>query len=86
MILLAASLAVDSGLNMASRPLIQNLGPGALYIGPSSISATLLTDGISIPANGSFKFPPRAVDTAGREIFMQAATGTQCDVRLLVEV
>lgn len=71
--------AVNLGYSGTQRPIVQNLGPGILYIG--SNSATLLTEGIQVPVNAAYELPATLVEGAGR-IYAQAS-GDDCDVRTL---
>lgn len=71
--------AVDLGYTGTQRPIVQNLGPGVLYIG--SKSTTLLTEGIQVPVNAAYELPATMVEGAGR-LYAQAS-GDDCDVRTL---
>lgn len=71
--------AVDLGYSGTQRPIVQNLGPGTLYIG--SNSATLLTEGIQVPVDAAYELPAVMIEGAGR-LYAQAS-GDDCDVRTL---
>ena len=65
--------------NAASRPVIQNLGPGTLYIGTSATGIT--TKGIQVVTDAVYELPATLVEGSGK-IFI-AASGDSCDVRIL---
>jgi hypothetical protein len=79
MTLTTAEGAVDTGYAGTNRPVIQNLGPGDLFVG--NVSSTLLTEGIKLVPNAVYEFPENVVEGPGK-IFIQA-NGDTCDVRLL---
>jgi hypothetical protein len=79
MIVTTAQGAVNTGYTGTQMPVIQNLGPGALYIGNTSTSLT--TTGIYLPAGAVYEFPKVVQDGAGA-VFIQA-DGGNCDVRIL---
>jgi hypothetical protein len=60
-------------------PVIQNLGPGVLYLGATS--ANLSTEGIQLPVGAVYEFPRIVQDGAGA-VWIQAI-GASCDVRTL---
>jgi hypothetical protein len=66
-------------LNFAGtqQPLIQNLGPGDLYV--YNLNDSITTNGIKLPANAVYEFPATLVEGAGT-VWVQALVGT-CDVR-----
>jgi hypothetical protein len=74
-----AAGATDTGYAGTNRPVIQNLGPGDLFVG--NVSSTLLTEGIKLVPNAVYEFPENVVEGPGK-IFMQAS-GATCDVRIL---
>jgi hypothetical protein len=79
MVITTAQGAVDLGYSGTQRPIVQNLGPGVLYIG--STSSNLLTEGIQVPVNAAYELPDVLVGGAGR-LYAQAS-GDSCDVRTL---
>jgi len=62
-----------------AQPVIQNLGPGVLYIG--STDNDLPTNGLQLPVGAVYEYPAKLVDGAGA--VWLCATGDNCDVRLL---
>jgi hypothetical protein len=74
-----AAGAVDSGFTGTTAPVIQNLGPGDLYVYNSSTNVT--TEGIYLPPFAVYEFPQVVVEGPG-QIFLQALNGT-CDVRIM---
>ena len=71
--------AYNTGYTATMQPIIQNLGPGTLYIGQTSSSLT--TEGLQLPVGGVYEFPKTLVEGAG-EVWIQASTAT-CDVRII---
>jgi len=63
----------------ADRPVIQNLGPGALYLGTGS--ADLTTKGLKLPINAVYELPATLMEGAG-QVFLRA-DGGNCDVRIV---
>lgn len=61
------------------RPIIQNLGPGDLYVatGPTSITSR----GLKLPLNAVYELPALLLEGAG-QIWL-AASGGNCDVRII---
>lgn len=77
-----AQVMAGYGLNAfkgSVRPVIQNLGPGVLYIGTSSTNIT--TVGLEVVVNAVYELPATLVEGAGRLVL--AASGGNCDVRML---
>jgi hypothetical protein len=68
-----------AAFNTSSRPVIQNLGPGTLYIGTSATDIT--TKGIKVVTDAVYELPATLVEGAGK-IFI-SASGGNCDVRIL---
>lgn len=66
-------------LSQSSRPIVQNLGPGTLYIGPSEDN--LLSEGLQLKANCVYEVPAPMVEGLV-SLYLQAET-TTCDVRIL---
>jgi hypothetical protein len=62
-----------------SRPIVQNLGPGTLYLGTSP--SNLPTVGIELPEAAVYELPATLVEGAGR-IYLRAVGG-DCDVRII---
>lgn len=64
MIINIADGAVDSGFKGSQQPIIQNLGPGNIYIG--SDPTDLLNNGLYLPAGAVYEFPATLVDGSGK--------------------
>lgn len=71
--------AYNTGYTATQMPVIQNLGPGVLYLGTSS--ASLSTTGLQLPVGAVYELPAVVQDGAGA-IWIQAIGG-DCDVRML---
>jgi hypothetical protein len=69
---------VDTGLGGTQRPIIQNLGPGTLYVGSSP--SNLINSGIKLVVNAAFEYPDTLVSGPGK-VFIQADEN-DCDVRI----
>lgn len=63
----------------ADRPIIQNLGPGNLYVGTGS--ADLTTKGLKLPVNAVYELPATLMEGAGT-LYLRA-DGGNCDVRII---
>lgn len=77
-----ATTMVAAGLRAfknADRPIVQNLGPGTLYLGTGS--ADLATKGLKLPINAVYELPATLMEGAG-QIFL-LADGGNCDVRIV---
>lgn len=61
------------------RPVIQNLGPGDLYLGTSNTSIT--SRGVKLPINAVYELPATLTEGAG-QVWL-AASGGNCDVRII---
>lgn len=79
MVITVAQGAVDSGFSGTTAPVVQNLGPGDLYIYNQSTDVT--TKGIYLPPYAVYEFPEVVVEGPG-QIFLQALNG-DCDVRIM---
>ena len=79
MILTPAQGAVNSGYTGTQQPIIQNLGPGVLYVGTTSND--LVNTGLYLPAGSVYEFPEVVVEGPGA-IWLQADLGN-CDVRIV---
>ena len=79
MIITVAQGAYNTGYTATQMPVIQNLGPGTLYVYNSSTNIT--TDGLQLPVGAVYELPQVVQDGAGA-VFVQA-TGGNCDVRLM---
>lgn len=77
--ILAANVATNSGYGNSQQPIIQNLGPGNLYIGTSSTN--LASEGIYLPAGAVYEFPATLVDGPG-QVWLQA-DADNTDVRII---
>ena len=68
-----------TAFNAASRPVIQNLGPGTLYL--SNQSANIATNGIVLPVNAVYEVPTVLMEGAGKIVIR--AEDDDCDVRII---
>jgi len=71
--------AYDTGFSNSQAPVIQNLGPGTLYVG--NTSSNLTTEGLQLPVGAVYEFPAPLAQGAGA-VWIQAS-GSTCDVRIL---
>lgn len=71
--------AYNTGYTATQMPVIQNLGPGILYV--YSASTNITTEGLQLPVGAVYEFPEVVQDGAGA-VWIQA-TGGNCDVRLM---
>ena len=62
-----------------AQPVVQNLGPGVLYIG--STSNDLFNTGLQLPVGAVYEYPARLID--GAQFLWLHAVGGNCDARLL---
>ena len=79
MIVTVAEGAVNSGFAGTTQPVIQNLGPGELYIGSSN--ADLVNTGLYLPVGAVYEWPATVLEGSG-SVWLQASSG-QCDVRII---
>jgi hypothetical protein len=79
MIVTTAAGATDTGFSGTQQPIIQNLGPGVLYVGTSATSLT--TTGLYLPVGAVYEFPATVIEGAG-SVWIQAS-GDECDVRII---
>jgi len=79
MILTTAAGIVDSGFSGTNQPVIQNLGPGTLYVGP--YSTNLSTNGLKLTVNAVYEYPKTLVE-GDAKVYIQAI-GDSCDVRVM---
>jgi hypothetical protein len=79
MIVTTAEGAVDTGFTGSTQPVIQNLGPGNLYIG--TLPTNLTTNGLYLPVGAVYEFPATLIE-GGNAVFVQASGGN-CDVRIM---
>jgi hypothetical protein len=63
----------------SSRPIVQNLGPGNLYLGNTTTS--LETVGIKLPINAVYELPAELAEGASRVCLR--AVDDDCDVRII---
>lgn len=63
----------------SDRPIVQNLGPGTLFLGNSP--ASLATTGIELPEAAVYELPAVLIEGAGK-IYLRAV-GDDCDVRII---
>jgi hypothetical protein len=71
--------AVDTGYTGTMQPIIQNLGPGVLYVG--NLPTNLTTTGLYLPAGAVYEFPATLVEGGGK-VYIQADVAS-CDVRII---
>jgi hypothetical protein len=71
--------AYNTGYTATQMPVIQNLGPGTLYLG--STSSNLATEGLELPVGAVYEIPRIVQDGVGA-VWIQAIGG-DCDVRML---
>lgn len=64
----------------ADRPIVQNLGPGTLYL--STTGTNVDTVGLALPINAVYELPATLMEGAGR-IYLRATGVGGCDVRIL---
>jgi hypothetical protein len=64
----------------SDRPVVQNLGPGTLYL--STASADIATTGIALPINAVYELPAVLMEGAGRIVLHATGVGG-CDVRII---
>ena len=81
MIITTANTAVDSGFTGTQQPIIQNLGPGVVYIGPWDNATTLTSDGLKLTVNTVYEYPATLVEGANK-IYLVADTNST-DVRMI---
>jgi hypothetical protein len=79
MIITTAEGAVDSGFSGTQQPIIQNLGPGTLYVGTSSDD--LANNGLYLPSGAVYEWPATILEGSGSVWLL--ASGGQCDVRII---
>lgn len=79
MIIIPEDGSVNTGFAGTQMPIIQNLGPGDLYVGvePGNLPNT----GLYLPAGAVFELP-RVVQEGIGAVWVQAVND-QCDVRIL---
>jgi hypothetical protein len=71
--------AVNTGFSGTTQPIIQNLGPGNIYLGTTSVN--LSTTGIYMPPGSVYELPATLVEGA-KELFIQT-DGDLTDVRII---
>jgi hypothetical protein len=84
MIITPAEGAIEAKINgkslaQSSRPIVQNLGPGTLYLGNSE--SNLLSEGLKLEPKCVYEVPAPMVEGLVY-LYIQAET-TSCDVRIL---
>jgi hypothetical protein len=79
MIITVAQGAYNTGYTATQMPIIQNLGPGILYVYNASTNIT--TEGLQLPVGAVYELP-QVVQLGAGAVFVQA-TGGNCDVRLM---
>jgi len=81
MIISPSDNAVDSGYEGSQQPIIQNLGPGNIYLGPMNDAETLYYTGLKLPVGAVYEYPATLVE-GGKKVFLYAdEIGT--DVRII---
>ena len=73
--------AVNSGFSGSQQPIIQNLGPGNIWIGPFNDAETLYYTGLYLPIGSVYEFPATLVE-GGKSVFIYADTA-DTDVRII---
>lgn len=71
--------AVKLNFSSDSQPIVQNVGPGDLYLGTTGDD--LIATGLFLPPFAVYEFPATLVDGAGA-VWIQA-DGDTCDVRII---
>lgn len=79
MLITVAQGAYNTGFSSDSQPIVQNIGPGDLYI--STTSVDVADTGLWLPAGAVYEFPAALVEGAGA-VWIQAA-GDDCEVRII---
>jgi hypothetical protein len=79
MILTTAQGTINTGYSGSQQPIIQNLGPGNLYIGTTNND--LASNGLFLAAGAVYEFPATLVE-GGNAVYL-LASGGNCDVRIL---
>jgi len=79
MIITVAQGAYNTGFSGTQAPVVQNLGPGDLYVHNSNNNVT--TEGLYLPPYAVYEFPQVVVEGPGA-IWLQALNG-DCDVRIV---
>jgi hypothetical protein len=77
--ILPIATPTDSGYSGSQQPIIQNLGPGVLYIG--SNGTDLENTGLYLPAGAIYEYPATLVNGAG-SVWLLATLDT-VDVRII---
>jgi|LakMenEpi03Aug12_release.lakeMendotaPanAssembly.Ray.scaffolds.fasta_scaffold1125369_2 hypothetical protein len=65
--------------NNDSRPIVQNLGPGTLFL--STSSTNIANVGLELPEAAVYELPAVLVEGAGK-VYLRAV-GDSCDVRII---
>jgi hypothetical protein len=81
MIINIASGAVDSGFTGSQQPIIQNLGPGTIYIGPFNSAEALIGIGLKLVPNAVYEYPTTLVEGADK-VYIATDTNST-DVRII---
>jgi hypothetical protein len=79
MVITTAQGAYNTGYAGTNQPIIQNLGPGILYVG--NVESNLTTEGLQLPVGAVYEFPEVVIEGPGA-IWIQASDAN-CDVRIL---
>jgi hypothetical protein len=79
MLITTAQGAYNTGYSGSTRPIIQNIGPGDLYI--YTDSTDIVSKGIWLPAGAVYEFAAPIVEGAGA-VWIQA-DGSNCEVRII---
>jgi hypothetical protein len=77
--ILAANTPTNTGFSGSTQPIIQNLGPGNVYVGTSSTN--LSTTGLYLPAGSVYEFPATLIEGAGT-VWLEA-DAPDTDVRII---
>lgn len=79
MVITVAQGAYNTGYTATQMPVLQNLGPGILYL--NTVGTNITTEGLQLPVGAVYEFPKIVQDGAGA-VWIQASGG-DCDVRIL---
>lgn len=76
---MAALTNPSAPFGLSSRPIVQNLGPGILWLGTGSTDLANL--GIKLPVNAVYELPAELAQGPGKIYLL--ATDANCDVRII---
>ena len=76
---MAALANPSAAFGTSTRPIVQNLGPGTVYLGTAAADLDLL--GLKLPVNAVYELPDELFQGPGRIFLM--AVDDDCDVRII---